>query len=453
MKTIILAGGIGTRLWPLSRKYFPKQFIAFHGHSLFQNTYKRALRLSEPEDILVITGQAHKYLVINQLEELGLAIPDKNLLLEPAGKNTLPAITWAMRVLAEDGNESPVVIFPSDHLLGEEVLDLIRNAKSLTSDYFVIFGIRPTCPHTGYGYILPGERIDLGFKVLEFKEKPDVITAQSYIDRGGLWNSGIFLSKPDIFFRELESCNSAIFQAFSTNHPDYSSIESISIDHGLLERSGHVAVVPFMGRWNDLGNFAAVCETEQHDENGNTGNFIGIDTTESCFVHAKNKMIGAIGIHNLIVVDTPDALLLCNKENSEQVKQLVTILETQNDPVVEFHTEVHRPWGSYIILENMPFFKIKRITVKPKKQLSLQRHFHRSEHWIVVSGTAMVTLEEEVRLVHQGESTFVKAGMKHRVGNPGKIPLEIIEVSIGEYLHEDDIQRFDDMFGRESPAE
>lgn len=452
MKTIILAGGIGTRLWPLSRKFFPKQFISFHGLSLFQNTYKRALRLSEPEDILVITGQDHKYLVINQVEELGLAIPEENLLLEPVGKNTLPAITWGMKVIAKKEAETPVVIFPSDHLLGEEIFDLIRKATHLTSDYFVIFGVRPTRPHTGYGYILTGTRIDEGFKVQEFKEKPPMTAAQSYIDKGGLWNSGIFLSRPDIFFRELESCNHDMYRAFQTDHPDYSSIPSISIDHGLLERSGYVAVVPFTGRWNDLGNFAAVCETELHDEKGNTGKYIGIDTTDCCFVHAKNKMIGAIGIHSLIAVDTADALLLCNKENAEQVKELVTLLEAQKDPVVEFHTEVHRPWGSYIILENRPFFKIKRITVKPKKQLSLQMHFHRSEHWIVVSGTAKVTLEEEIRLVHQGESTFVKAGVKHRVGNPGKIPLEIIEVSIGEYLQEDDIQRFDDMFGRESPG-
>jgi mannose-1-phosphate guanylyltransferase/mannose-6-phosphate isomerase len=448
MKTIILAGGSGTRLWPLSRKYFPKQFIPFHGQSLFQNTFSRALRLSRPEDIIVITGQAHEYLVINQLEDLGQAIPRKNLLLETKGKNTLPAITWAMRVLADDKNDSPVVVFPSDHLLGNDALELITKASGLTSEYLVTFGINPTRPHTGYGYILPGEPVGMGFRVLEFREKPDVLTAQSYIDRKGLWNSGIFLLQRDVFFEELKSCNPLMYQAFCSGPPNYLDLEPVSIDHGLLERSRRVAVVPFKGQWNDLGNLAAVCETEQEDQNGNTGDFFGIDTTDSCFIHPKNKKIGSIGLHNFIVVDTTDALLLCRKDRAEEVKHLVSILENQNDKIAEFHTQVYRPWGSYIVLEDMPFFKIKRITVKPMKRLSLQMHFHRSEHWIVVSGTAEVTLEEEVRLVHQGESTFVKAGVKHRVGNPGKIPLEIIEVSIGEYLKEDDIQRFEDMFGR-----
>jgi len=453
VKTIILAGGTGTRLWPLSRRYFPKQFIRFHAQSLFQETLTRSLALSGPGDIYIVTSESHQYLVRNQAEEIGIVVPDNHLLLEPAGRNTLPAITWAMREISRESDADTVAVFPSDHLLGTEALDVIRAAETLSDDYIVTFGVLPTSPHTGYGYICPGKPIGPGFEVEKFQEKPGKDAATACIEAGYYWNSGIFLSTPRVFFRELERWNPEMYKAFSCAGPgdiQYSLLESISIDHGLLEHSDRVAVVPLTAPWSDLGTFEALYESESHDAQGNAGDALSIDTTGSYFIHQKEKRVGAIGVRDLLVVDTPDALLLCDRGQAERVKDLVALLQAEKDPVVEYHTLVYRPWGSYLVLEDGPFFKIKRITVKPLKTLSLQLHYHRSEHWIVVSGTAEVSLDGETRLVHKGESTYVRAGAKHRVRNPGKIAVEIIEVSIGEYISEDDIVRFEDEYGREA---
>jgi len=448
MKSIILAGGVGTRLWPLSREYYPKQFIQLDGRSLFQKTYERATHLSDPDEIFVVTNKIHQYLARNQIEEMGSAISDDHLLAEPEGKNTLPAIAWGMQCIRSISSSATAVVFPSDHLLGENALDQIRAAEPLSAKNIVTFGIKPDSPHTGYGYIKPGRPLPYGAIVDEFREKPDEKTAQEYVRNGYLWNSGIFLLSVSSFFSELKKYRPELFDAFREGHiPDYTQLESISIDYGLLEQSKKVAVVTLDTEWSDLGTFKALYDIEKHDSEGNIGK-AEYFSAENNFVHAPGKHVGLIGVHDLIVVDTSDALLVCDKRQSELVKNLVTRYNDRNDPVTKFHRQVHRPWGSYTILEETGIYKIKRVSVKPGQKLSLQLHHHRSEHWVVVRGTAEVELNGEFKLLRQGESTFVRSGTRHRLKNPGVIPLEVIEVQLGEYLEEDDIIRFDDDYGR-----
>lgn len=448
IRSVILAGGTGTRLWPLSRTYYPKQFLKFNKRSLFQDTYNRALKLSDPGSILVVTNEIHQYLVRNQVEELGGSIDDRLILREPAGRNTLPAISWAMQVVRDQFGDSIVAVFPSDHQLDESAMTAISDAARIADQYLVTFGITPTGPHTGYGYIAPGNPVPPGFAVKEFREKPDAATAKEYVDAGYLWNSGIFLLGTANFFAELKEYQPALAEAFGSGAPvDFSSLPSISIDYGLLEHSSRVAVIPLRARWTDLGTFRAWYDYLSPGPGMNVGSGEFIDSSGN-FVCNPGKQTALIGIRDMVVVDTGDALLVADMKESERVNVLVKKFREKEDPIADFHRQVHRPWGSYTELERSLFFRIKRVTVKPGKQLSLQLHSHRSEHWIVVSGMADVTLEDRTLRLRQGESTFVQAGVRHRLGNSGKIPLEVIEVQIGEYLEEDDIVRFSDDFNR-----
>ncbi len=448
MKSIILAGGVGTRLWPLSREYYPKQFIQLDGQSLFQKTFQRAVLLSGADGVIVVTNEIHRYLVRNQIEELRYPLRESQLLVESEGKNTLPAIIWAMQQVRSGNSRDTAVVFPSDHLLGDAALDQIRAAEPLAKNYLVTFGVKPTSPHTGYGYIRPGRKLAVGNIVDEFREKPDEKTAQEYVKLGYLWNSGIFLLSTGCFFRELKKYQPALYRESTVDRaPDYAGIDAVSIDYGLLEHSNRVAVVPLDAEWSDLGTFRALYDAEAHDSDGNVGTAEYLAARNN-FVHSPGKHVGLIGVSDLVIVDTADALLICNNQQTERVKQLVNRYNTCNDPVTKFHRQVHRPWGSYTVLEDTAIYKIKRVTVKPGEKLSLQLHHHRSEHWVVVRGTAEVELDGETRLLRKGESTFVHSGTVHRLKNPGLIPLEVIEVQLGEYLEEDDIVRFDDEYGR-----
>ncbi|WP_340820852.1 mannose-1-phosphate guanylyltransferase/mannose-6-phosphate isomerase [Methanolobus sp. WCC4] len=455
VKSIILAGGFGTRLWPLSREMYPKQFLKLNETSLFQDTVLRCLEISDITEIFIVTNELQKFFVLGQIEELGYEFPADNILLEPVGKNTLPAITFGMNEIKKRFGKSKVSIFSSDHILNKKAMEIIRNSEELATDHLLTFGVVPTSPHTGYGYIKPADAIGNGFKVSEFKEKPDTSSAEKYIEEGCLWNSGMFLFDTDVFFEELENYTPEIDSAFKKTDDIrmiFEEMPSISIDYGIIEKSSRVAVIKLNERWSDLGSFKALHEEFEKDDNNNiiqNCDDVLINSSGN-FIHSKSgKVVSLIDINDAIVVDTPDALLVCPKESSQKVKDVVSSLKYRKDERAQLHQTVYRPWGSYTILEESEKHKIKNIVVLPQKKLSLQLHHHRSEHWVVVKGMACVQVDGEQYFLRQGESTFIRAGVKHRLSNPGKVPLEIIEVQLGDYVGEDDIVRFDDEYGRE----
>jgi len=458
MKTIILAEGSGTRLWPLSRSRYPKQFIKLMGAetSLFQDTFMRARMLSDLEDIYVVTNRRMKFLVMGEIEELGYYYDEKQILVEPEAKNTLPAICYGVNSACGWGYDS-VVVFPSDHVVGkpEKLAGAIRESEELSKRAIITFGVKPNKPHTGYGYIQPGKRKGNGFRVEAFREKPDEKRAVSYMEEGCLWNSGIFMFDSGVFMEEVKMHAPSIYYAFSRNgdaKEAFSRIsEGISIDYGIMEKTGIAAVVPIDVGWNDLGSFESFYEVYEGDSHGNIdgGKSIFIEAGSN-LVHAENgKAVAIVGAKDLVVIDDRDALLVCGKDSSQRVRDVVGILEEMDYPRVEYPVSDYRPWGHYKVLEEEKnSFKIKRITIMPGKKLSLQVHRHRSEHWVVVNGTAKATIEGSVKTVKTGESVFVRAGERHRLENSGTDKLEIVEVQMGDYLEEDDIVRYDDEYGR-----
>jgi mannose-1-phosphate guanylyltransferase/mannose-6-phosphate isomerase len=449
MKTLILAGGSGTRLFPLSRRQYPKQFLKiFDGASLFQKTVRRALMFSAPEEVAVVTSRDQEFIVRDQAGEIGC---DCRVITEPVGKNTLPAVFLGMQEIARYFGPSKVVVLPSDHLIhtGPLYADALERAGQLASEYLVLFGVKATSPNTGYGYICPGKDLGKAFLVDSFTEKPDLATAQRYIDEGYFWNSGMFLFSTDLFFDECKAIEPKIGEAFNLPLEEaYRVVPGISIDYGLMEKTGKAAVVQLETGWSDLGTFDALYSVfpKIEGENAVKGEYLGIDSTENLVI--SDRMIITLGLHNTAIIDSGDIIFVIPRERAEETRSVVEFLKERGDPRVDIPLTEHRPWGSFTRLEDGHTYRIKRITVPPGRKLSLQMHHHRSEHWVVVQGTAQVTIDSREYLLRKGESTFVPIGSVHRLENPGMIPLEIIEVQIGDHISEDDIIRFEDDYNR-----
>ena len=457
MTNIILCGGSGTRLWPISRTLMPKQFVKlFSNKSLFQLTVERNSKVCESQ--LIVSNAEQYFLALDQLEELNKS--NNSYLLEPIGRNTAPAIALACMNLAYD---EIVLVTPSDHLIKDEkeYEKVLKKAKEFARDNkLVTFGITPTFAETGFGYI---ESIN-EFDVKAFHEKPDFETATSYLKAGNYyWNSGMFMFKAGVFLDELEKYSPEIYNksqdAFNNaskdeiiriKHDDMIAIPEDSIDYAVMEKSDIVKVIPSNISWSDVGSFDSLFEELPKDENNNTINekYIAIDSKNN-FVYGKDKVIATIDVNDLIIVDTGDALLISKKGSSQKVKKVVERLKETKSELHNIHVTGYRPWGTYTVLEESNGYKIKRIEVKPGKRLSLQKHFHRNEHWIVVSGTATVTVGNNKYYVRPNESTYIKMGEIHRLENEGKIPVILIEAQVGEYTGEDDIVRIDDDFKRD----
>lgn len=457
MKYVILAGGSGERLWPHSRSDFPKQFLCFgDNESLLQKTVKRFYNTAAVEDILIVTSQAYYHLVKSQLDVIDVRLCSQ-IILEPERKNTAPAICLAMKYLQEELLVAPcetVLVCSSDHLLSPEetFLSALAEADQVAKQgRHLIFGILPNKPETGYGYI-KCERGKGITPVLQFVEKPDPRTAQTYLLSGDyLWNSGIFLFRIDVFFQEMRQCAPQIpvdlpLKEFLTV---FGELPEISIDYALMEKSTCMDVMPLHLSWSDVGSWDSVYDLLEKDvhQNVKVGNVCDLDT-KNCLIMGGKRLISTVGLEDLLIIETEDALFIGKKGQSQQVKQLVAELKKRKAREPLEHLTSHRPWGRFTVLEEGGRYKIKRIVVDPGQRLSLQMHYHRSEHWVVVQGTALVTIGAEEKLVHENESIYVPKSMTHRLENPGKVPLELIEVQVGEYVGEDDIVRFEDVYGR-----
>lgn len=466
---IILCGGSGTRLWPLSRSQFPKQFISLiNNTSMLQDTLAR-LPFKHKAPVF-ICNEEHRLLVAEQVKQV--KCDNATILLEPQGRNTAPAVALAALHALSENKEALILVLAADHVIKEvEKFHQAINKATVSAQQgkLVTFGIVPTHAETGYGYIKKGnqfneQKIEPVFQVAQFVEKPNEQTAQAYLASGEyLWNSGMYLFKASRYIEELKkfrpdilaNCQKSMAKVEKDHdfiRPDRESFllcADESIDYAVMEKTADAVVVPLDAGWSDVGSYAALWDVCQQDAQQNVlkGDVIAHDTTNS-YIHSQNKLVTTLGVNNLVIIDTPGAVLIADKDKVQNVKDIVNELKVLKRPEVSVHREVYRPWGKYDSVDKGERFQVKRITVNPGAKLSVQMHHHRAEHWIVVSGTAKVTLDDKTVLLSENQSTYVPIGVVHALENPGKLPLEMIEVQSGSYLGEDDIVRFEDKYGR-----
>ena len=463
---VILCGGVGSRLWPVSREAHPKQFLALAGElSMLQDTLGRSDGLDAGAPI-VLCNDEHRFMVAEQLRQRG--VEAGAIMLEPAGRNTAPAVALAALQALREDPEAVLLVLPADHLIRD--VDAFRRAVTTAlpaarDGALATFGIIPDAPETGYGYLRRGEQQSEGLYALDrFVEKPDAATAQEYLDSGEyLWNSGMFLLRADRYLEELAAhapaieaaCRAALEAAgddldfLRPGRDAFLACPSDSIDYAVMEHTQRGVVVPLDCGWSDVGAWSTLWQVSEQDSDGNV--LLGDVVAEGCsgsYLRSESRLLAATGVSDLVVVETPDAVLVADRHNVQDVKRIVTHLKTSDRSEAALHHRVYRPWGSYESLIEGDRFQVKRIIVNPGQRLSLQMHHHRAEHWIVVAGTAEVTCEDRVFTLREDESTYIPLGHKHRLANPGRIPLELIEVQSGSYLGEDDIVRFEDVYGR-----
>ena len=467
---VILSGGSGTRLWPLSRAMRPKQFIDLvESESLFQKTVQRVTSIDGVLDPVVVCNDDHRFMVAEQLQDLQCG--HNGIILEPTGRNTAPAIAAAaLKLTLVDGHDDAVMlVLPADHIIenSEAFLGAVKTAlEPAGNGRLVTFGIVPDRPATGYGYLKKGnvENSHGVFDVEQYIEKPDQETAADLIRDGNhLWNSGMFVFKAATYLDQLRSLDpdmlahvsDAVANAeidldfFRLQDNSYSQCRNISVDYAVMEKSDTVSMVPLDAGWSDIGSWSSLWEAGHKDKTGNVvKGDVWLESVSGCYVHSENRMVSAIGVEDLIIVETHDGVMVTSREHDQEIKTLVSRLQQAGRPEVDLHRKAFRPWGNYDCLDSGDRFQVKRITVKPGQCTSMQRHFHRAEHWIVVSGTAEVTCGDEVFMLTENESTFIPLGSQHRLKNPGTVELELIEVQSGAYLGEDDIERIDDEYGR-----
>jgi mannose-1-phosphate guanylyltransferase/mannose-6-phosphate isomerase len=463
---VLLSGGVGSRLWPVSRETYPKQFLPLAGElSMLQETLRRTSGLEETAP-LVVCNEEHRFMVAEQLRQVDIRA--SALILEPQGRNTAPAVALAAIQALADDPEALLLVLPADHVIRdvEAFADAVGRAVPLAQKgRLMTFGVVPTSPETGYGYIKCGAELDNGLYDLErFVEKPDVATAQAYLDSGNyLWNSGMFLLRAATYLDELAEhapgmlscCREAMADATSDMDfvrpaaDKFLACPSDSIDYAVMEKTGAGGVVSLDCGWSDVGAWSALWDVAVRDSDGNVcKGDVMLDNCTGSYFRSESRLVAGIGVTDLVVVETADAVLVSDRANVQNVKRIVNRLKDLKRPEVSLHRRVYRPWGSYESLVTADRFQVKRIVVNPGQTLSLQMHHHRAEHWIVVHGTAEVTCEDRVFMLAEDESTYIPLGHKHRLSNPGRIPLELIEVQSGAYLGEDDIVRYEDVYGR-----
>ena len=470
IQPVILCGGSGTRLWPMSRGGYPKQYLKLTSElSLVQQTVARVRGLDGVAEPIVVTNNEQRFLVAEQLRRID--IQPASIVLEPAGRNTAPAIAVAAHLAIREMQDALLLVLPSDHVIlnEERFLELVRSASHIAADnYLVTFGIDPITAHTGYGYIRSGIAIAeqaRAYKVDAFVEKPDAATAGSFVAQGGYyWNSGMFMLKASTYLDELhlhapEIANQSVLSLeLAKRDKDFVRLDdrafkncpSVSVDYAVMEKTEHAAVIAAADLgWNDIGSWTALAEIAEADKQGNAliGDILAEDLTNS-YVRAEHRMVAAMGLDNVVIVETADAVLVAHRDKAQDVKKIVERLNTSGRQESVTHRRVVRPWGSYEGIDQGERFQVKRIIVDPGAQLSLQMHHHRAEHWIVVKGTAVVTNGDQEIILTENQSTYIPLGVTHRLQNPGRIPLELIEVQSGAYLGEDDIVRFEDTYGR-----